>query len=771
MIVYVCLLLLLLLLCVIVPDVVVNANSGDDDQQYVEDGWSWERIFSHATEEDPIIANGNVFPPPKNESAWDCLVLVTRNQFMHYCPANEYQRTVLHRGNPGKYRGAFMGLNNNNGRRLWLLDSPERRDINDHNDRLLELDTVTGKILQSLIIDDCIDGHDAVLAPSSSSDRNKSVFVVDTRHGHVIEIAVPASAEPFTQMSMDAGAEVSEVEGYVNIRKRHTGFTRADHINNVAVHSHLLISNLHGKGAMSQKAMAGSISMQSPTRLSALHRSMPSNFGRELNLESDGFESVQNVGTWCHGIAFWQPPNDNDHNKEIQLISLDSQSGTLVSVALTGSRKYTRKVLWEPDLDHPVLVPPEGIAKHYRNGAGVFSKGLAVQGDMAYFGVSYARAPKLRKTVPETLLVAVDLRTGDEIFVRTIRSNGLVNQILTHSYLQQKIMLPPQQSTIELTYHTRHTTTANNKQGTTDPIIAGILDKEIIDNIDDLVHVTATFVPQKNCLDENGHTKHLPLEQKALHNLSTISSIEGHLDYLVQHLCNLNVQPIQDMLLPLMERGGFTKDYQLQHNNAIVNVPIAADKFKPGCQGIILIFSSRNGDKVYHFPWLHQPQQKQEESWLSVLQTHVLDPLNIPINHVLRMYFANMPVGSNIKFHNDKNAWVQRSHRVHVPIITHDQIFFLAETIHQSVKENQVLRIKSKEGEVYEFNNGKGHAVRNTGNSSRVHLIIDWVENPIYNVDNMEQNVLQLQPKQTCLHIRGQNELQCDGDTDSNHEL
>ena len=110
-------------------------------------------------------------------------------------------------------------------------------------------------------------------------------------------------------------------------------------------------------------------------------------------MEKDGFKSVQNVGRWCHRIAFWEDKSSSP--LQIKLISLDSKSGIAVSVVLTGLNEGEREVLWEPDENHPVLQPPEGVARAYNNGAKVFSKGLAVQGGVAYFGVSYARAPPL----------------------------------------------------------------------------------------------------------------------------------------------------------------------------------------------------------------------------------------------------------------------------------------------------------------------------------------------------------------------------------------
>ena len=64
-------------------------------------------------------------------------------------------------------------------------------------------------------------------------------------------------------------------------------------------------------------------------------------------MEKDGFKSVQNVGRWCHAIAFWEDKSSSP--SQIKLISLDSKSGTAVSVVLTGPNEGEREVLWEPD--------------------------------------------------------------------------------------------------------------------------------------------------------------------------------------------------------------------------------------------------------------------------------------------------------------------------------------------------------------------------------------------------------------------------------------
>ena len=675
-------------------------------------------------------------------------------------------------------------------RRMWVLSPPPNRPPQGSDNRLrskpsydllLEIDTVTGAILQRLVIEGCKDGHDVVRV------GNDRAFVVDTRHGHIIEISIPASSHPYTETSIRAGASsvvaVQKGERYVDIIKRHTGFIRGDHVNNVAIHPQLLISNLHGKEGLAWRNDNLRAVGPSPSRLSALDRSIPTEHGRELTAELDGFGPVQNVGTWCHGIAFWEDTSVSP--SQIKLISLDSKSGTAVSVILSGPNAGFREVLWTPDEDHPVLVPPKGVANAYNNGAKIFSKGLAVQGGVAYFGVSYARTPPLRQTVPESLLVAVDLAEKKELWTRTVRSNGLIQQILTKSSIGD-VQLPRDVSSVELTYHgaaggqmveicddiiseqagtgsdvdyekicalayddtkamcpqaqaNSFCCACRGGQRSKAPLVSGVLDKEIM-NIEEEVNATVTFIQHSRCLNTEGRTKHLPLEY--MNNgvngrLRSIESINSDLKFIVKHLCHLNVEALTKRMLDLGDEG-FSKEFQLKNGNSFRGVQ---ENIKRSVSSINLVFSSKSTDVVYHFPWL--------SDWLPMLEELILRPLQIPINQIIRMQFANMPEGSDIAFHQDKNTWVVTGHRVHVPIITHPDIFFLTKVKSPLKDHSELLRIKSNAGEAYEFNNAMTHGVHNLG-SRRVHLIIDWVESPI---DDKE--LIKVNPGEVCI-MKGQ---------------
>jgi hypothetical protein len=71
---------------------------------------------------------------------------------------------------------------------------------------------------------------------------------------------------------------------------------------------------------------------------------------------------------------------------------------------------------------------------------------------------------------------------------------------------------------------------------------------------------------------------------------------------------------------------------------------------------------------------------------------------------------------SLISTHIDKGEFLQSTHRIHIPIITNENCYFVIEG-----KQEQF-----KESELWEINNtGKYHSVHNEGDSDRIHLIID----------------------------------------------
>jgi hypothetical protein len=87
------------------------------------------------------------------------------------------------------------------------------------------------------------------------------------------------------------------------------------------------------------------------------------------------------------------------------------------------------------------------------------------------------------------------------------------------------------------------------------------------------------------------------------------------------------------------------------------------------------------------------------------------------LGYFIRANFVRLMPGEAIVEHRDMNFSLAHAHRIHVPIITNDQVWFTV--------GGEVLNIP--EGEIYEINNRRSHSVRNEGDQPRVHLVLDYV--------------------------------------------
>jgi hypothetical protein len=86
---------------------------------------------------------------------------------------------------------------------------------------------------------------------------------------------------------------------------------------------------------------------------------------------------------------------------------------------------------------------------------------------------------------------------------------------------------------------------------------------------------------------------------------------------------------------------------------------------------------------------------------------------------VVRMILAKLQGHGSIPVHTDSGYSLLKCHRIHIPIVSNDQSFFMVGG------ERKVMH----EGEMWEINNATLHAVDNQSDEDRIHLIIDWVPN------------------------------------------
>ena len=105
--------------------------------------------------------------------------------------------------------------------------------------------------------------------------------------------------------------------------------------------------------------------------------------------------------------------------------------------------------------------------------------------------------------------------------------------------------------------------------------------------------------------------------------------------------------------------------------------------------------------------------------------------------YVVRALFARLKAHGRIDSHTDGLFSLLKCHRIHIPIVTNDQVVF---TIGG---EEKVLG----EGEMWEINNATLHAVDNRSDEDRIHLIVDWVPNSTVRPED-KRPVVAAAPKQ-----------------------
>ena len=83
-----------------------------------------------------------------------------------------------------------------------------------------------------------------------------------------------------------------------------------------------------------------------------------------------------------------------------------------------------------------------------------------------------------------------------------------------------------------------------------------------------------------------------------------------------------------------------------------------------------------------------------------------------------RVMFARMAPGGEIKPHRDANAAAKWPHKIHVPLLTNDKVTFFVDSVGYHMPE----------GEAAEVNNMSVHAVKNDGDTDRIHLIFEYFD-------------------------------------------
>jgi hypothetical protein len=167
------------------------------------------------------------------------------------------------------------------------------------------------------------------------------------------------------------------------------------------------------------------------------------------------------------------------------------------------------------------------------------------------------------------------------------------------------------------------------------------------------------------------------------------------------------------------------------------------DKFKPGVDSAILIFSDHAGKLVFKFPWF----EKYEPLLAPILDDLLRGYFGLehPMRHVIRLQFACMNPRSKILKHTDRGGWVKNAHRIHVPLVVPDTGDDRDVQFVMLVNGRGEVDVPLVEGKVFEINNNVPHHVRNDADTWRIHLLLDFTEEEV-----LESDRFTLRPGQVC---------------------
>ncbi|MBL4710450.1 MAG: aspartyl/asparaginyl beta-hydroxylase domain-containing protein [Flavobacteriales bacterium] len=183
---------------------------------------------------------------------------------------------------------------------------------------------------------------------------------------------------------------------------------------------------------------------------------------------------------------------------------------------------------------------------------------------------------------------------------------------------------------------------------------------------------------------------------------------------LVRALGKLDISALKEYIAILKDEDWDTpEDFEANYNkkpSAVLNAT----------QHIILRFSDKQSEPFRYFNcsrWLNFAP-----CLLPLLNKSTL-PYQYEKGVYTRVMLAKLPPKGFIAPHTDGNETGSIPHKIHVPIQTNEGAFFYVEGEKFSLKE----------GEAYEVNNSAKHAVANTGNTDRIHLIFEYLD---YNIQS-----------------------------------
>ncbi|GLD96784.1 hypothetical protein PINS_up005467 [Pythium insidiosum] len=241
------------------------------------------------------------------------------------------------------------------------------------------------------------------------------------------------------------------------------------------------------------------------------------------------------------------------------------------------------------------------------------------------------------------------------------------------------------------------------------------------------VRQNAPDAPRRACIPLSH--KRVPTEMRAPQD-------HAHLLYAALVADHVDIAALRAHLLSLPEEQ-WGEAYNREHN-VYFQRPFH-DKL--GVGNIMCLFSDTQLENVYELPLYATYRQ-----WLEP----IFAAMNVHPEQVVRCLFARMPGDTLIPAHHDNGPWVSKTHRMHVPIVTFPEVEFKSGGLVETM-----TRFAFNEGAIVELNNAAKHSVWNPTPHRRIHLIFDYVEEPL------RRRLVRttLTAGQVCRQIRGRVEL------------
>ena len=365
---------------------------------------------------------------------------------------------------------------------------------------------------------------------------------------------------------------------------------------------------------------------------------------------------IEHVGWKSHGAVQW---------RDSSMVFLDSDSASLAVIDVENGEK---KTLWSTDSSMYYL------------------KGLCVIDDVAFFGIAVSGERKSR--TDESLsceLAAFDLRNNILFWRRVVPTKGLLN-VVAAPHL-----------------HPESTAKAVDMNG----VIRGVLSVEPMqfppgDPLNE-------FPPMIGGFWESGYP-HLDNAKK--------NSLTGYAGGVQMLLYTEDVRQLKNAVLSMPDYY-WDSEEQSKSNAFIQGREGQLSTFKPGTKSIHLIFSDRDAQDVFEFPWYR-------EKFGTLVKPLLMKLLGKSYENIARVQFAYMPPHSEIKRHIDTGGYSEHGHRIHFVIASNPEVEFQV----CEGRASECIKLYTKEGTVFELNNRLAHYVKNNGEEPRVHMVVDVAESP-----------------------------------------